>query len=269
MAVTLAHLREAEAQSQVQPTLTQQSINMAQANLEAARSNLKAQQDLLNLMLNSTQPNAIVSAQAAYDQAKSQAANAKRNYEREQQLLKKGFVSQQIAEQSETNWQVAESHLRDVKEPLDRIQQTNRIQEENERSLIASAQGQVHQMAAALAQAKSAIDPLIKQQDLESARAAYAQAKAQLASAQSGRTQDLEKQDEAIAAEADYQNIRPVGRAVGASARHDDSRLDDGRGDEKILRGGRTGGVGPSIRSGREPPSIRFPISRRCWSRST
>src|SRR5579871_2845018 len=74
-----ARLLQAQAQADVQPTLTQQSIAAAKAGLESAQSALKAQQDSLSLMIESTHPQAVVSAQAAYDQAKAQADNSQRN----------------------------------------------------------------------------------------------------------------------------------------------------------------------------------------------
>jgi HlyD family secretion protein len=202
-----AHLREAETQNHVQPELTREAIDVAKANLEAAEATLKAQQDALNLMVKSTHPQAIVSAQAAYDQAKAQAENSNKNLQRERQLLAKGFVSQQVVDQSETDTQVAFAHARDVKEHLDKIELANQIEEANLRSQVASATGTVHQMQAALDSARSAVDPQIKEQELYSSRAAVAQAKAQVAAARAARTQDMQRKDEAQAASSDVRQI--------------------------------------------------------------
>lgn len=197
-----ARLRQAEAEAKAQPELTQRSIEIAQANLDAARAQLKVQQDSLELMVESTHPQAVVNAQSAYDRLTAQAENAKRNSERQQLLLAKGFVSQQAADNAETEAEVAEAQVREAKQRLDRIRQTNALEQANARSQIANAQSAVRQMEAALAQAKRGVLPTLKQQDLENARAAVAQAEAQLASARSGKTQDMVRQDEAIAAEA-------------------------------------------------------------------
>ncbi|HLK55814.1 MAG TPA: efflux RND transporter periplasmic adaptor subunit [Chthonomonadaceae bacterium] len=203
-----AHLRELEAEAEAQPKLTQQSIDMAQANLEAAQAALKAQQDSLNLMIQSTHPQAVVSAQAAYDQAKAQLENSHRNLQREQQLLKKGYVPQSDVDTADTDAQVAEAHLRDVKEHLDRIRQANALEEANARSQVANALGQVRQMEAALAQAKTSVLPITMRRQMDSARAAYEQAKAQLAAAKAGKTQDLMRGDDIKAAAADARQIQ-------------------------------------------------------------
>jgi HlyD family secretion protein len=203
-----ARLRQAEAEAKVQPDLTRQSIEIAQANLEASKSALKAQQESLNLMTQSTHPQAVVSAQSAYDQARAQADNAARNLTRQQQLLAKGFIAQQAMEAAETDASVAAAHLRDVKEHLDHIKQANELEESNARSQVASAQSQVRQMQSALDQARSSVLTVMKQREMDSARAAYAQAKSQLVSARSGRTQDAMRRDEIAASEAEVSQIQ-------------------------------------------------------------
>jgi HlyD family secretion protein len=207
LAAAKARLASAETEAKAQPDLTRQSIDMAQANLEAAEAAYKAQQESLDLLVKSTHPNNVASALSAYDQAKAQAANSRKTLTRQQQLLSKGFVSQQVVDAAETDTQVAEAHMVEVKEKLDRIKETNALEEANARSQVANALGLVNQMKAALAQAKSSTLPSTKQSDLENARAAYEQARAQLDAARSGRTQDLMRHDDALAAAADAQQI--------------------------------------------------------------
>jgi multidrug resistance efflux pump len=158
-------------------------------------------------MVKSTHPQAIVSAQVAYDQAKAQAENSNKSLSRQRQLLAKGFVSQQVVDQAETDTQVALAHARDVKEHLDKIELANQIEEANLRSQVASAAGAVHQMRASLESARTAVDPQIKEQELYSARAAVAQANAQLTAARASRTQDMQRKDEATAAASDVRQI--------------------------------------------------------------
>lgn len=203
-----ARLKQAEAESEAQPRLTQQSIAIAQANLDAARAGLRAQQESLNLMVQSTHPQAVVAAQSAYDQARVQANNDARNLQRQQQLFAKGFVSQQAVDAAQTQAQVSAAQEREVKARLDRMKRTNDLEAANVRAQVASAQGQVRQMQAALAQAKTSVLNTTRQQELESARAAYAQAQAQLASARAGRTQDLMRQDDIAAAASQVQQIQ-------------------------------------------------------------
>lgn len=208
LAAAKARLESAQADAGVQPTLTQQSIDIAQANLDAARAQLKAQQDSLSLMIESTHPNAVVSAQATYDQAKANYANSRNNLQRQKQLNSKGFVSEQVVDSAQTDADVANSRVTDTKARLDRLPQTNALEEANSRSQIASAQSQVRQMEAALAQAKSAILPATKQHDLDSARAAYAQAQAQLQQARASKSQDAMRGSDALASAAEVQQIQ-------------------------------------------------------------
>jgi HlyD family secretion protein len=207
LAAAKAKVDQATVEAQAQPKLTSQSIQIAQANLDAAQAAHKAQQDALALMVESTHPQAVVSAQAAYDQALAQAENADHNIERQQKLLAKGFVSQSVVDSAQSDARVADAHLREVKARLDRMKQTNALEEANARSQVANAAGQVRQMEAALEQAKTSVLPETTRRELESARAAYAQAKAQLASALAGKTQDLMRRDDAAAAAADVQQI--------------------------------------------------------------
>jgi HlyD family secretion protein len=204
----LARLKQAEAEADAQPRLTQQSIDIAQANLDAARASLRAQQESLNLMVQSTHPQAVVAAQSAYDQARVQADNDARNLQRQQQLFAKGFVSQQAVDAAQTQAQVSQAHEREVKARLDRMKRTNDLEAANARAQVASAQGQVRQMQAALAQARTSVLNTTRRQELESARAAYAQARAQLAAARAGRTQDLMRRDDIAAAASEVQQIQ-------------------------------------------------------------
>lgn len=208
LAAAKARLESAQAEATAQPTLTQQTIDIAQSNLDAAKAQLKAQQDSLNLMAQSTHPNTVVSAQATYDQARSQHLNALKTVKRQQQLLSKGFVSQQVVDSAQVDADVAASRMTDAKTRLDRMEQTNTLEEANLRSQIAAAQSQVRQMEAALAQSKSTTLPTTKQHDLDSARAAYAQAKAQLQQAKAGVAQNSMKGQDARAAEAEVQQIQ-------------------------------------------------------------
>ena len=203
-----ARYRSAEAESNIQPEMTKQSIAIAQANLDAANSALNAQLDSLKLMADSTHPQAVVNAQSEYDRAKAQNANAIRNVKRQRDLLADGYVSQQALDTAETDQLVAEATLREAKQKLDRIEATNQLEEANAKSQIASARSNVQQMQAAFQQAKAATLPQTKQNDLQNARAAVTQAQAQLTAARSGKTQDAIRGDDATAAQAEVRQIQ-------------------------------------------------------------
>ena len=187
--------------------MSRQSIAIAQANLDAANSALKVQTDSLKLMEDSTHPQAVVNAQSDYDRAKAQNANAIRSVKRQRDLLAQGYVPQQAVDTAETDLLVTEATLRETKQKLDRIEATNRLEEENAKSQIASARSNAQQMQAALLQAKATTLPETKQHDLENAAAAVTQAQAQLTAALAGKTQDSMRGDEATAARAEVRQI--------------------------------------------------------------
>lgn len=208
LAAAEARLRQAEAEARVQPRLTKQSIAAAQGSVDSAAAQAQALRDSLNLMLTTTHPQAVVSAQSAYDTAVAQETNSGANLKRQKTLFAKGFVAQQALDTAQTDYDVARAHTREVKERLDRIKQGNALEEQNLRSQIASAQSQMRQAQANLDQAKTNVAPEMKQRDLEGARATYAQARAQLNAARAGRTQDMMRQDEVAAAQAEVRQLQ-------------------------------------------------------------
>jgi len=203
-----ARLIQARAEARVQPRLTKQSIAAAQGSVDSAQAQVQALQDSLNLMISSTHPQSEVSAQSAYDTAKAQETNSGANLKRQKSLFARGFVSQQVLDNAQTDFDVAQAHTREVKERLDRIKQGDHLEEQNLRSQIASAQSQARQAEATLDQAKTNVTPELKQHDLESAQAAYNQAKAQLDAARSNKTQDLMRVDDVAAADAAVRQLQ-------------------------------------------------------------
>jgi HlyD family secretion protein len=208
LAAAASRLHQAEAEARVQPRLTKQSIAAAQGSVDSAAAQVQALQDSLNLMTTTTHPQAVVSAQSAYDTAKAQETNSGANLKRQKNLFSRGFVSQQSLDNAQTDFDVAQARTREVKERLDRIKQANLLEEQNLRSQIASAQSQMRQSQAALDQATASVTPEMKQREVESAKAAYAQAKAQLAAARAGKTQDLMRIDDVAAAEASVRQLQ-------------------------------------------------------------
>lgn len=208
VALAESQLQQAETLANTQPSLTKESIKIAQSNLNAAESNLKAQQSTLDLMVQTTDPNNVVSTNAVFLQDKAQAANNLVNLNRDKALLKSGFVSEQQVDAARTTYVVSESQLADAKQKLDNIKQANAIQEASQRSLVAAAQAQVEQAAASLVQAKEDTSPITRQDAVIQARASLAQAKAQLLSARSNLVQNVMRKYDATAAAANVQQIQ-------------------------------------------------------------
>jgi HlyD family secretion protein len=208
LAAAQARLRQAEAEARVQPRLTKQAIAAAQGTVDSASAQAQALKDNLSLMTTTTHPQAVVSAQSAFDTATAQEANAAANLKRQKTLFASGFVAQQLLDTAQTDYDVTRARTREVKERLDRIRQANALEEQNLRSQIASAQSQVRQAQATLDQASASVTPEMKQRELESARAGYAQAKAQLNAARGGKTQDLMRVDEIASAQAEVRHLQ-------------------------------------------------------------
>jgi len=184
-----ARLKVAEEENRAQPNLTASEVAQAEANLRAARDNL-------TLLKNSTHPQAVVQAQSSYEDARASAENARRNLERQQRLLAKGFVSEQVVDAARTDLAAANARLEQAKKRLDLIAEQNRLE-------IANAESRVAEAKAALDRAEASKSILaVKQQEVLSAQAAVKQASAQLKAALSGTLQDKMRQDDVDAAKA-------------------------------------------------------------------
>lgn len=184
-----ARLRSALAEQASQPVLSASEIAQADATLRAAQDNLA-------LLSNSTHPQAVVNAKSGYDEAKAAAENARRNLERQQRLFDKGFVAEQVVDAARSELASANARLDQCRKRLDLIEEQNRLEAANAASSVKEAQ-------AALDRAKAnrtLID--IKRQDALAAKAAVDQARAALKLAQDSAQQDKMRQDDVNAARA-------------------------------------------------------------------
>lgn len=184
-----ARLRVAEQQNQIQPSLSGSALRQAEANLQSAK-------DALAGLNESAHPQAVVQAQAAYDEAKAAAENAKRNHERQQTLLERGFVSEQVVDAARSEHSAADARLANAKKHLDLIQDQNKFERFN-------AESRVRQEQAALDTAKANMAQVsIARHELDVAKAAVAQARAQLRGAESSEKQDRMREDDVTQARA-------------------------------------------------------------------
>jgi HlyD family secretion protein len=173
-----AQLKAAQEESAAQPGLTDSDIAQARANLKAA-------QDSVKLLQNSTQPQDRVQAQSNFDDAKESEATARKNLERQQQLLAKGFVSQQAVDSAATQLATAKSRLDQSKNKLSLIEEQQQLETAQAQSQVAQAQASLNRALANGSQVA------IKKQQLASAKAAVEQSRAQYVSAQSNVQQNL------------------------------------------------------------------------------
>jgi HlyD family secretion protein len=147
-------LREAETQ----PTLTQTALKNAENALKSAQENLRLLREVKH-------PQERVELANALRDAETRLQEARRNYERLQALLEKGYVSRQQVDAAQTQLVAAESQLRNLQQRQQQLAQQHAIELENARLQVESAQSDLERVRA------SAVQDELKRKALESARA--------------------------------------------------------------------------------------------------
>lgn len=181
-----AKLTQAQSQSTAQPALTQSSISQARASLAAAQQQFQQLQAATN-------PQARAAAKADNAQSKATVAAA---YGRQNQLLKKGFVSQQAVDTALAARDVARATLAQTQQRLQTI-------DADQQAALAAAAARVSQAKGALASAQANRYEIgTRQQDVDAARAALSQAQVGLQNAQAGLMQGSIRQSDIQAAQA-------------------------------------------------------------------
>ncbi|MBS1701328.1 MAG: efflux RND transporter periplasmic adaptor subunit [Armatimonadetes bacterium] len=161
-----ARVAQLELELKTSPTLLQADIAQAQANLEASI------QDRDRLVKNS-QPTQLATAKSNLDQADQNLKNAEIDYNRQQDLLKQGYVAAKVVESAKLTLDNARSRYLEAKVAYDRT-------DAGFAADLARAEETIKANRAALKRAQANLYTLkTKQQDL-------ATAKAQLESAQAG-----------------------------------------------------------------------------------
>jgi len=107
-----ARLTQARRQAEVQPVLTKASISQAEAAYRSAQENL-------NLLKESTHPQALSQAEATVNENQANLDNYAKNLERQKQLLAKGFVSQRDVDAAQTQYEVGKVRLDESQKRLD------------------------------------------------------------------------------------------------------------------------------------------------------
>jgi HlyD family secretion protein len=187
--VAQAKLSQAKSQAQVQPALTRSAISQANASLAAA------QQQYQQLKA-ATNPQDRAAAQASYAQAQANATATYAAYNRQNQLLRKGFVSQQDVDTSKATRDVARATLIQTQQRLQTISA-------DQKAALAAASARVNQAKGALTSAQAnRYEIEARQQDVDAAQAALNQSETALKNAQAGLTQNSIRQSDIVAAKA-------------------------------------------------------------------
>jgi HlyD family secretion protein len=147
-------LREAETQ----PTLTQAALKNAENALKSAQENLRLLREVKH-------PQERVELANALRDAETRLQEARRNYERLQALLEKGYVSRQQVDAAHTQLVAAESQLRNLQQRQQQLAQQHAIELESARLQVESAQSDLERARA------SAVQDELKRKALEAARA--------------------------------------------------------------------------------------------------
>lgn len=187
--VAEARLRVAEEENKAQPDITAGDMKQAEANLTSAKESL-------NLLKAASHPNAVVVAESGFEEAKAGAQNAKRNLERQQKLLDKGFVSELVVDTAQTELASANARRDQARKRLELIAEQNRLE-------LAASESRIQEAQAALDRARANRSMIsIKKQEVASAAASLSQARSQLVLARQSDKQDLMRQDDVAAAKA-------------------------------------------------------------------
>ncbi len=183
------NLQTLEARAGAQPSLTEAAISQAQSSYELANKDL----DLLKQV---TIPETRASVRGELDRAVAELNAARANRDRNQNLLSKGYVSAQAAEQAVTAYEAAVASHRNAQERSRSLEDSLRVQ-------LAQAEARQKQAMASLQQARAnsiAVGTSVR--DLQNAREQVKQAEASLAQAKANKRQIDVARSEMKAADA-------------------------------------------------------------------
>jgi HlyD family secretion protein len=168
LAAAEARYRTAVDQYKSQPVQTSALVRAAEANYETALEQRK--------QLIMTQSYDQASAKATYDQAVASNRYAEMSYNRQKQLLEKGYVSRQSVDQAESSYVAAKAQLNAATERM-------RTLEAQQNSARLAQDATVSQVKAQLASVKSQPDVQNKKDSVQEAKASVQQAAALLGQA--------------------------------------------------------------------------------------
>jgi len=170
MTAAQARLRQAQAQSKVQPTLTRASIAQAEAGHDSAVKDLERLKE-------ATHPQARVQARSALDKARANVEIAEKELVRAQGLKAKGFVPQGEVDTAVNRRDLAKAELSSAQQQWDTLDRQLGAE-------LASAEARVAQAQASLDRARAeAVQDQLRVADVASAQAQVARVEAQVVNA--------------------------------------------------------------------------------------
>ena len=170
-----ARVAQLELESQAQPELTKSAI----AQAESAVTNAKLERERL---LTSSQPTQRASSQATLDEAQTNLTNAKRDYDRQADLERKGFVSTRVLDSARQALETAQARVRSAAEQVSRQEAQFKAEVERADQLIRQAQTDLTRAKTNAYLVPSKREELISARaDLDKSRAALRDAEALVA----------------------------------------------------------------------------------------
>lgn len=160
-------LKELQAAADAQPALTQAAIREAQASYQSALEEL-------NRLQNVALPNERVSTKATLDEAKANYEQAQSEYQRQMDLLGKGYTAQRTMESARQSVQVAEARLRSAQDSMNRLDSSQRVAIQKQRQAVMQARASLDSARA------NSVQDFTKRQDYLSAIQDLEKAKADL-----------------------------------------------------------------------------------------
>lgn len=163
LASARARAAQARASMAAQPTLTDATIRQAEAGVASARKSLEQatqnkselQQQMAELQ-DVTNPQNLEDARASLDQAKANAETAQAEYDRQEQLLKKGYSSRSEVETARAQLATQKSALRIAQQRAQTVERQNQLAISQLKARTAQAQATIEESQARLRQQQAA-----------------------------------------------------------------------------------------------------------------
>lgn len=184
----------AQREADVQPTLTQAALTNAENALRTAQENLRLLREVKH-------PQERVEVANAVRDAETRLQEARRNYERLQNLLEKGYVSRQQVDAAQTQLVSAESQLRNLQQRQQQLAQQHQIELQNAQAQVESAQAELERARA------NAVQDELKRQALEAAQTELQNARLRLREIEMRQLELKQARASERQAVSNYQNL--------------------------------------------------------------
>ncbi len=185
----------AQREADVQPTLTRAALTNAENALKTAQENLRLLREVKH-------PQERVEVANAVRDAETRLQEARRNYERLENLLEKGYVSRQQVDAAQTQLVSAESQLRNLQQRQQQLAQQHQIELQNAQAQVESAQAELERARA------NAVQDELKRQALEAAQTELQNARLRLREIEMRQLELKQARANERQAVSNYQNLR-------------------------------------------------------------